>query len=177
MISYIHDTQEIKRDNRLSHAFRVVLRGDIVKDDSGANAVFIEQGSFTSQMMAAKVMCVIARLPDCDGQAADAVSAYTQVQMEDAPRLLRIPKSECPDIWIRLSRHQWPKPWTNIEDPVVPLERNLYGHSLAGLLWERQFEESSIRTWMEKVPNWECLFVHGKKGLFTLVHVDGIKMA
>ena len=23
------------------------------------------------------------------------------------------------------------------EDPVVPLERNLYGHPLAGLLWER----------------------------------------
>ena len=31
----------------------------------------------------------IARLPDCDGQAADAVSAHTQVKMEDAPRLLR----------------------------------------------------------------------------------------
>ena len=47
----------------------------------------------------------IARLPDCDGQAADAVSAYTQVKMEDAPRLLRIQKSECPDVWIRLPRH------------------------------------------------------------------------
>ena len=38
-----------------------------------------------------KVMDVIARLPDCDGQAADAVSAHTQAKMEDAPRLLRIP--------------------------------------------------------------------------------------
>ena len=28
-----------------------------------------------------------------------------------------------------------------VEDPVVPLERNLYGHPLAGLLWERQFEK------------------------------------
>ena len=28
---------------------------------------------------------------------------------------------------------------SNIEDPVDPLERNLYGHLLAGLLWERQF--------------------------------------
>ena len=27
-----------------------------------------------------------------------------------------------------------------MEDPVVPLERNLYGHPLAGLLCERQFE-------------------------------------
>ena len=29
-------------------------------------------------------MDVIARLPDCDGQAADAISAYTQIKMEDA---------------------------------------------------------------------------------------------
>ena len=35
---------------------RVVLRGDIVKDDSGSFAVFTEQGSSASQMTAAKVM-------------------------------------------------------------------------------------------------------------------------
>ena len=42
---------------------RVVLRGDIVKDDSGSYAVFTEQGSSASQMTAVKVMDVIARLP------------------------------------------------------------------------------------------------------------------
>ena len=47
-------------------------------------------------MTAAKVMDVIARLPDCDGQAADAVSAHTQVRSEDAPRLLKILQSGCP---------------------------------------------------------------------------------
>ena len=54
---------------------RVVLRGDIVKDDSGSYAVFTEQGSSASQVTAAKVMDIISRLPGCDGQAADAVSA------------------------------------------------------------------------------------------------------
>ena len=58
---------------------RVVLRGDIVEDDSGAYAVFTEQGSSASQMTAAKIMDVIAGLPDCEGQAADAVSACTQM--------------------------------------------------------------------------------------------------
>ena len=48
------------------------------KDDSGASAVFSAQGSSASQMTAAKVMDVIARLPGCDGQAADAVSDYKQ---------------------------------------------------------------------------------------------------
>ena len=60
---------------------RVVLRGDIVKDDSGSYAVFTQQGSSASQMTAAKVMDIFiqtARL--CDGQAADAVSSFTQVK-------------------------------------------------------------------------------------------------
>ena len=117
-------------------------------------------------MTAAKIMDIISRLPGCAGQAADAVSAYTQVKMEDAHKLLKIPKSECRDIWIRLPRHKWPKSWSSIEDPVVPLERNLYGHPLTGLLWERQFEK-----------NWECLFVHREKGLFLSVYVDDIKLA
>ena len=69
---------------------RVVLRGDIVKDNSGSYAVFTEQGSSASQMTAAKIMDIISRLPGCDGQAADAVSAETQVKMEDAHKLLKI---------------------------------------------------------------------------------------
>ena len=59
---------------------RVVLRGDIVKDGSGSYAVFMEQGSSASQMTAAKVMDIISRLPGCAGQAADAVSAFSQVK-------------------------------------------------------------------------------------------------
>ena len=74
------------------HTGRVVLRGDIVKDDSGSYAVFTEQGSSASQMTA-EVMDIISRLPGCAGQAADAVSTYTQVRMEDAHRLLKIPKN------------------------------------------------------------------------------------
>ena len=120
---------------------RVVLPGDIVKDDSGFYAVFTEQESSASQMTAAKVMDIISRLPGCAGKAADALPAYTQVKMEDAHKLLKIPKSECPDICIRLPRHKWLKSWSSMEAPVVPLERNLYGHPLAGLLWERKNEK------------------------------------
>ena len=155
---------------------RVVLRGDVVKDDSGSYAVFTEQGSSASQMTAAKVMDIISRLPGCDGQAADAVSANTQVEMEDAHKLLKVPKSECPDIKVRLPRHKWPKSWSSMEDQVVPLERNLYGHPLAGLLWEKQFEKIPLKHGWEKIPNWECLCVHREKGLFLSVYVDDIKL-
>ena len=82
---------------------RVVLRGDTMKGDSGSPAVCTEQGSSASQNDGR------ARLPGCAGQAAHAVSAYTKVKLEDAPVLSKILKSECPDIWIRLPRHRWPK--------------------------------------------------------------------
>ena len=156
---------------------RVVLRGDIVKDDSGSYAVFTEQGSSASQMTAAKVMDIISRLPGCAGQAADAVSASYPGRNGRCSKIIENSKSECPDIWIRLPRHKWPKSWSSMEDPVVPLERNLYGHPLAGLLWERQFEKILLKYGWEKVSNWECLFVHREKGLFLSVYVDDIKLA
>ena len=56
----------------------------------------------------------------------------------------------------------------SMEDPVVPLERNLYGHPLAGLLWERQFEKVLLKHGWEKVPNCECLFVNREKGYSSL---------
>ena len=77
---------------------RIVLRGDIVKDGSGSHAVFSEQGSSASQVTAAKATDIVSRLQGCSGQTVDAVPVYTQVKMEDAPKLLKIPK-------IGMSRH------------------------------------------------------------------------
>ena len=120
-------------------------------------------------------MDVITRLLACAGQAADVVSASTQVKMKHAPKLLEIPKSEGPDPVYRLPRHKWPKSWSTIEDPVVLLERNLYGHPSAGFLWERQCEEVPMGLGWAKEPHWECLLVHRKPGLFLSVHVADIK--
>ena len=64
-----------------------------------------------------------------------------------------------------------------MEDPVVPLDRNMHGHPLAGLLWERQFEKILLKYGWENVSNWECLFVHREKGLFLSVYVDDINLA
>ena len=48
---------------------------------------------------------------------------------------------------------------------------------MAGLLWERPFEKILLKHGWEKIPNWECLFVHREKGLFLSVYVDDIKLA
>ena len=121
---------------------RVVLRGDIVQDDSGSYAVFTEQSSSASQMTAAEVMDVIARLSDSAGQAADAVvQVYGYVFHDTSGR-----------------NHGQPlKTWWFLLSAI------LYGHTLADLLWDRQFEQVLLGLGLEKAPNWECLFVHRNK--------------
>ena len=44
------------------------------------------------------------------------------------------------------------------------------------ILWQ-QFEKILLKHGWEKIPNWECLFVHREKGLFLSVYVDDIKLA
>ena len=63
-----------------------------------------------------------------------------------------------------------------MEDPVVPLERNLYAYPMAGLLCERPFEKVLLKYHWKNVPNWECMFVNREKGVFLSVYVDDIKM-
>ena len=110
-------------------------------------------------MTVAKIMNPIARQLDCAGRVVDAVSVYIQVKMDDAPKLLKIPK-------VRMSRFMDSSSTTQVAEimvkhwnPVVLLERNLCGHRFAGLLWERQFEV--LGTWMVKKYHIGkvCLFI------------------
>ena len=43
--------------------------------------------------------------------------------------------------------------------------------------WGTAIRESSLKYGLEKVPNWECLFVNREKVLFLSVYVDDIKLA
>ena len=115
---------------------RVVLRGDIAKDDSGSYAVFTEHVSSASQMTAAKIMDIISRLPGCRRS----IGVYPSKNGR-CSQIIENSKIGVSRHWIRLPRHKWPKSWSSMEDPVVPLERNLYGHPLEGL-WKNNLRKS-----------------------------------
>ena len=89
--------------------------------------------------------------PRVTGEAHDSVSAFAQVQMSDVPGLLKLPDTECPTVGIRLPRYRRPKHWDNVDEPMARLERNLCGHPLAGLLWERRLGEVSLQEDCERV--------------------------
>ena len=108
---------------------RVVPRGDVVKDDSGSYAVFTERGSSASHMTA-KVLDVITRLPGCAGQASDAVWACTHGRRAKTIGMtrIRVPNYLDSSTTIPMARIVG-------ENSRLPLERNVYGHPFAGLLW------------------------------------------
>ena len=150
---------------------RVVLRGDTVRDDTGHFAVFSEQGTSASLLAAAKFIDAIARFPGNDGSDSDAIGAYTQVPLKE------LEDTEGIETWISLPKNRRPASWAKFKDPVCHLKKNLYGHTLAGLLWEKFCHRIIKKLGFQPVPGWECLFVHKEKQLFLSVYVDDFKMA
>ena len=154
---------------------RVVFRGDQVRDETGFYAAFSEQSASASHMAAIKFMDFIGRAPGNDSEDSDAVKAYTQVRLDILEQLLG--EQVQADTWITLPRERRPKSWDNIDNPVCPLLRNLYGHPLAGLIWEKHCQKAILQAGFERIPGWECLFVHRSKRLFLSVYVDDFRMA
>ena len=91
-------------------------------------------GSSASQMTAAKTMgsrCGISLHPSEIGACSKTAQTFRSQNVQT--------------YGYAFQRHKWPKSWSSMEDPVVPLERNLDGHPLAGQWWERQFEEVLLK--------------------------------
>ena len=87
--------------------------------------------------------------------------------MEDAPKLLKIPKIGVSRHMDSSTRTQMAKIMVQCGRSTCSLERNLYGHPLAGLLGERRFEKFLLKYVWEKVSNRERLFENAytaKKG-------------
>ena len=115
-------------------------------------------------MAATKMLDAIARPPGCEGEDSDAIGAYTQVRLDNVNHLLS-KGNEFVDTWVQLPRNRWPASWhikfANCDSPpVCPLRRNLYGHKLAGLLWQKYAEEKILSLGFEKAMEWDCLYVH-----------------
>ena len=64
----------------------------------GHRAVFTVQGASSSHMAASTFLDAISRHRGTAREANDAVSAYTQVRMSEAPSLLRLPEKEYPQL-------------------------------------------------------------------------------
>ena len=149
-----------------------------MKDDSGAYAVFTEQGLSASQMTAAKVMDIISRLSGCTGQAAGHSICLYPGQNGRCSKIIENSK-------IGMSRHVglvYHDTNGQHHGPVWKTQSFLLSEICMVIFWQnyyekRQLEKILLKYGWEKVSNSECLFVHRAKGLFLSVYVDDIKLA
>ena len=81
-------------------------------------------------------MDVTARLPGCGGQAADAVSAFSQVKKEDAPKLLK----KIPNRNVQIFGFVYHDTNGLNHGPVWKTQSFLLSE-ICMVLWERQFEK------------------------------------
>ena len=51
------------------------------------------------------------------------------------------------------------------------------GRPLPGLIWDKFCQKQVLSEGFEKIPGWECLYVHIKKKLFLSVYVHDFKKA
>ena len=72
-----HEKHSELEEHLRTYKGRVVVRGDLVKDETGYFPVFSEHGASASRLAAAKLLDVVARLPGMSGCNSDAVGAYT----------------------------------------------------------------------------------------------------
>ena len=134
---------------------RVVLRGDIVKDDSGSYAVFTEQGSSASQMTAAKIMDIISQIAGLRWTSSRRSISLYPSKHGRCSQIIEISQ-------IGVSRHLDSSHHNTNGQNHGPVWKTqlfllngiLYGHPSAGLLWERQFEKILLKHGWEKIPNW-----------------------
>ena len=135
---------------------RVVLRGDVVKDDPGSYADFTEQRSSASHMTAARVLDVISRLARMRR-----TSTWCSIGLHSSENRRRT--QNC---WSHQNQsdqlngfvHQDPAARNHGTKFKFPWyhSREIARRPMAGLLWERQFEKVL-------------------KSFFLSVHVDDIK--
>ena len=132
-------------------------------------------------MAGTKFLDIIARFPECMGEDGDAKSAFTQITLRDAAKLLG--EDHVPETFISLPRSRWPQDWIDrvesgeLVDPVCPLLTNLYGHPLAGLLWDKCSQKMIRECGFEKVLGWESLYVHRQLQVFLGVYVDDFHLS
>ena len=109
---------------------RIVFRGDKIVDESNNIAILQELKVNPSGITSINLNLGYGALKGNKSTQSDVIKAYTQ-------SLLRT-KSKT---WVALSPELVPEECKHIKDPVVPLDKALYGHPESGWHWDARFRE------------------------------------
>ena len=147
---------------------RIVFRGDCVKDQDGAIAVFQELSASPSAIHSINSNMAYGCLAGHKTTASDALQAYLQAEL----------KTKQPT-WVLIPRELWPEDWhaKGYQKPMCRLVKSLYGHPESGGHWERHLTKSVVGMGGKPVDNHPSSFWFEESRLLLSVYVDDLLLS
>ena len=146
---------------------RIVFRGDIVKDQEGAAAVFQDLAANPTSVAGINNNIAYGMIPGHTTTTADAVKAYVQSLLD----------SKCAT-WVQLPPELWPESWRGqYSKPMVLLVKSLYGHPEAGAHWEKHLERIIAKLGGKPIPEFPSSYFFAKTKLLLTVYVDDFTLS
>ena len=106
---------------------RIVYRGDLIRNESDELVLFADTATTPTALVALNIALFYGCMKDCAISCADAIQAFLQAPLED-------------ETWVVLPEELWLCSWhqrfAKGSKLAVRLLKSLYGHPLAGRLWQ-----------------------------------------
>ena len=148
------------------HKGRIVFRGDCVKDEFNAAAVFQELSASPTTIHSANSAIAYGCIPGHSVSQADAVRAYVQSELKSKH-----------ETWVVIPRELWPKDWSHMIKPMCQLRKALYGHPESGGHWEKHLETAIKGMGGKPVENHPSSYWFEGAKLLLTVYVDDLLLS
>lgn len=153
-------------DPRKKFKYRVVLRGNDIKEQSFEVALFQEMATTPTTLEASRFCDLLGLLEGTTTQGRYVEQAYLLANMKG------------PVTYIVLSQEVWTKAMWLMHRPVFSLERALYGHPLAGAFWHKHCTHICHRAGFRLFSdNWPCCYRHDETITMLIAYVDDMKIS
>jgi len=155
---------------------RVVFAGNNISTASGVPAweLFQEVSQTPAAMVTVRSAMAVAALKGMEPKMRDAQQAYIQARIDGPGR---------PETWVRLPKQWWPASWFGpsgeplYRDPLVKLQKALYGHPESGALWDKHLGRILTDLGWTRIENHPGMWIHPASGAVMTVYVDDLMMA
>ena len=147
---------------------RIVFRGDNVKDQNGALAVFQELSASPSAIHSINSNMAYGCIAGHKTTASDALQAYLQADLQTKHAT-----------WVLIPRELWPEDWHHkgYQRPMCRLIKSLYGHPESGGHWERHLTKAVVGIGGKPVKDHPSSFWFEESRLLLSVYVDDLLLS
>ena len=140
-----------KGDERRYFKYRIVFRGNDVKDQNWDVAMFQELVTTPTTLAASRYSDLLSCLPGNGVEGRDVRQAYLQADMEGTPTYIVLPKE------------LWTPEMYAMKCPVFRLEKALYGHKNSGAFWQMYCNEKCLAAGVKLISDsWHCAYWNEK---------------